>query len=41
MPDSGSIRSGSAMRTMQAHGLMKALAGETSVAEVLRATRDG
>jgi len=29
------------MRTMQAHGLMKALAGETSVAEVLRATRDG
>jgi len=29
------------MRTMQAHGLVKALAGETTVAEVLRATRDG
>jgi general secretion pathway protein E len=29
------------MRTMQMHGLTKALAGETTVAEVLRATRDG
>ena len=29
------------MRTMQGHGLVKALAGETTVAEVLRATRDG
>ncbi len=29
------------MRTMQEHGLAKALQGETSVAEVLRATRDG
>jgi len=28
------------MRTMQAHGLLKALAGETTVAEVLRATRE-
>jgi general secretion pathway protein E len=29
------------MRTMQAHGLTKALNGETTIAEVLRATRDG
>ena len=29
------------MRTMQIHGLLKALEGETSLAEVLRATRDG
>jgi general secretion pathway protein E len=29
------------MRTMKVHGLVKALSGETTVAEVLRATRDG
>jgi general secretion pathway protein E len=29
------------MRTMKVHGLVKALAGETTIAEVLRATRDG